>query len=197
MLAACQRPAAARSGVELADIFRAYGEAYRRNHPLHRYHSMPFMPKRNTGLFCQPAYPCTMGFFVMINQRTENGVLVLLCARAHASVRPVLLPLVLLWRFATRLQPIVAPKTARYFHDQPCCYVCFLAHTISIDTRHCFTQRFSPTGFILNASDSNCCHPSVSPRIQVKTYPFDLILHQIASAAQLRLTAPSSLRDCD
>lgn len=34
MLAACQRPAAARSGVELADIFRAYGEAYRRDHPL-------------------------------------------------------------------------------------------------------------------------------------------------------------------
>jgi predicted Zn-ribbon and HTH transcriptional regulator len=34
MLAACQRPAAARGGVELADIFRAYGESYRRNHPL-------------------------------------------------------------------------------------------------------------------------------------------------------------------
>jgi predicted Zn-ribbon and HTH transcriptional regulator len=34
MLAACQRPAAARSGVELADIFRAYGESYRRDHPL-------------------------------------------------------------------------------------------------------------------------------------------------------------------
>src|SRR4249920_3082166 len=34
MLAVCQRPAAARSGVELADIFRAYGESYRRNHPL-------------------------------------------------------------------------------------------------------------------------------------------------------------------
>jgi len=34
MLAACQRPAAARDGVELADIFRAYGESYRRNHPL-------------------------------------------------------------------------------------------------------------------------------------------------------------------
>jgi predicted Zn-ribbon and HTH transcriptional regulator len=33
MLAACQRPAAARS-VELADIFRAYGEAYRRDQPL-------------------------------------------------------------------------------------------------------------------------------------------------------------------
>ena len=34
MLAAHQRPAAARGGVELADIFRAYGESYRRNHPL-------------------------------------------------------------------------------------------------------------------------------------------------------------------
>ena len=34
MLAACQRPVAARSGVELADIFRSYGESYRRNHPL-------------------------------------------------------------------------------------------------------------------------------------------------------------------
>ena len=34
MLAACQRPVAARGGVELADIFRAYGEAYRRDHPL-------------------------------------------------------------------------------------------------------------------------------------------------------------------
>src|SRR4029453_4913653 len=34
MLAACQRPAAARRGVELADIFRAYGEAYRHDHPL-------------------------------------------------------------------------------------------------------------------------------------------------------------------
>jgi Transposase zinc-binding domain len=34
MLAACQRPAAAKGGVELADIFRAYGQAYRRDHPL-------------------------------------------------------------------------------------------------------------------------------------------------------------------
>ena len=30
--------------------------------------------------------------------------------------------------------------------------------TIPINNRHCFTQRFSPTGFILNASDSNCYH---------------------------------------
>jgi hypothetical protein len=34
MLPACQRSAAARGGVELADIFRAHGESYRRNHPL-------------------------------------------------------------------------------------------------------------------------------------------------------------------
>ena len=34
MRAACRRPAAARGGVELADIFRAHGESYRRNHPL-------------------------------------------------------------------------------------------------------------------------------------------------------------------
>ena len=47
--------------------------------------------------------------------------------------------------------------------------------TIPIDNRHCFTQRFSPTGFILNASDSNCCRPIASARIQVKTYPFSSI----------------------
>jgi hypothetical protein len=34
MLPACQRLAAARRGVELADIFRAHGESYRRAHPL-------------------------------------------------------------------------------------------------------------------------------------------------------------------
>ena len=34
MRAARRRPATVRGGVELADIFRAYGESYRRNHPL-------------------------------------------------------------------------------------------------------------------------------------------------------------------
>jgi hypothetical protein len=56
------------------------------------------------------------------------------------------------------------------------CYCVCLADvlvTIPIDDRHCFTQRFSPTGFILNAVDSNCCHPIASARIQVKTYPFN------------------------
>ena len=45
--------------------------------------------------------------------------------------------------------------------------------TIPIDNRHCFTQRFSPTGFILNALDSNGCHRIASARIQVKTYLFN------------------------
>jgi hypothetical protein len=45
--------------------------------------------------------------------------------------------------------------------------------TIPIDKRHCFAQRFSPTGFILNASDSNGCAQSLYARIQVKTYPFN------------------------
>src|SRR5262245_55259008 len=41
--------------------------------------------------------------------------------------------------------------------------------TIPIDDRHCFTQRFRPTGFILNALDSNWCYRSASARIQVRT----------------------------
>jgi hypothetical protein len=32
--AGSEQPAATKGGVELADIFRAYGESYRRNHPL-------------------------------------------------------------------------------------------------------------------------------------------------------------------
>ena len=66
-----------------------------------------------------------MGFFVMIDQQTKDRVPVLLCAKAHASVRAVLLLHVLLWRFATQLQPIVASKTARCSHDQPCRYLYF------------------------------------------------------------------------
>ncbi len=34
MGAGSEQPAATKGGVELADIFRAYGESYRRNHPL-------------------------------------------------------------------------------------------------------------------------------------------------------------------
>jgi hypothetical protein len=38
----------------------------------HRYLSMPAMPKGNSSLPCQPARLCTMGLFVMINQRTKD-----------------------------------------------------------------------------------------------------------------------------
>jgi hypothetical protein len=51
-----------------------------------------------------------------------------------------------------------------------------LPRTIPINKRYCFPQRFSPTGFILNALDSNWCHSIVSARIQVKTYPISSIL---------------------
>jgi hypothetical protein len=57
--------------------------------------------------------------------------------------------------------------------------------TIPIDHCHCFIQRFSPTGFILNASDSNCCCPIVLARIQVKTYPFSSISEQIRALDEL------------
>jgi len=94
-----------------------------------RYHPVPSLPKGNSGLLCQPACPCTMGFFVMIDQRTKDRAIALLCIRAHASVRPVSLLYLLLadslLRLTTRSQPIVALKTARHFHDQPCCYVYF------------------------------------------------------------------------
>src|SRR5262249_25682801 len=33
---------------------------------------MPSMPKGNSGLFCQPASPCTMGFFVMDHSTTQD-----------------------------------------------------------------------------------------------------------------------------
>jgi hypothetical protein len=48
--------------------------------------------------------------------------------------------------------------------------------TIPIDNRRGFTQRFSPTGFILNAPDSNCSRPILSARIQDKTCTINPIL---------------------
>ena len=47
---------------------------------------------------------------------------------------------------------------------------------VPIGDRHCFTQRFSPTGFILNASEPTNLTQSFCPRIQVKTYPSNSIL---------------------
>ena len=93
----------------------------------HRYHSMPPMPKGNSGLSCRPACPCTMGFFVMIDQRTKNRAFEPLRARAHASVRPVPLLHVFfarsLFRFTRRLQSVDASNAARSSHDLLRCYV--------------------------------------------------------------------------
>ena len=55
----------------------------------------------------------------MIDQRRKDRVLEPLCARAHASVRPVSLRYILLadslWRFATRSQPLVCVKDGPVF----------------------------------------------------------------------------------
>ena len=55
----------------------------------HRYHSMSSVPKGNTGLVCQSACPRTLGFFVMISQRTNTHALAPFSARDNASVRLV------------------------------------------------------------------------------------------------------------
>ena len=60
-----------------------------------------------------------------------------------------------------------------------------LHRIIPIDNHHCFTQRFSPTGFILNALNPNWCHRIASARIQVKTYPISSIL-AIAAMVQMK-----------
>jgi Putative transposase len=94
----------------------------------HRYHSMPPVPKGNSSLPCQPARLCTMGFFVMIAQRPKIHVFAALCAKASASVRPVLSLHPFLPRsrlcFATRSRPILASKIARPCQNPLRCYVC-------------------------------------------------------------------------
>ncbi len=115
----------------------------------------------------------------MIDQRRKDRVLEPLCARAHASVRPVSLRYVLL---ADSLLAVRHPlPTTRLRQRWPGILITNravksaltnLLLKIPIDTPHCFTQRFSSTGFILNALVFNCCHRIASARIQVKTYPF-------------------------
>ena len=47
----------------------------------------PAVPKGNAGLVCRAGCPRTMGFFVMIAQRTNSRSFPVLCNRANASVR--------------------------------------------------------------------------------------------------------------
>jgi hypothetical protein len=93
----------------------------------HRYLSMPCVPTGHSGLCCRAAHRC-LGFFVTIDQRTNTPVLLSLCARASASVRPVLSRHPFLPRsrlcLATRSRPIVASKTAPPCQNALRCYVC-------------------------------------------------------------------------
>ena len=131
----------------------------------------------------------------MIDQRTKHRVLAPLCARAHASVRPVSLLHVLLadslLRFATPRNQSLHQRLPGVLmtHRAVISALTNLLLTIPIDKRHCFTQRFSPTGFILNASDSNCCRPIALARIQVKTYPFSSILRGVVVPRQVYQTS--------
>jgi hypothetical protein len=133
----------------------------------YRYHAMPSMPKGNSGLACRTARPRTMGFFVMIAQRINGHVFPALCNSANASVR-LLSSFYLSWPVlnsdvlasgshgSTRMRPARHTITRTAMFARRAAMV-----TIPIGNRRCFTQRFTPTGFILNASDSHCSCPIV------------------------------------
>jgi len=72
----------------------------------HRYHSMPSLPSGNSGLFCQLGCHCTVGFFLMIDQRTKNRAFASLYSRAHPSVRAV-----------SRLHPMLAAALLSFAID--------------------------------------------------------------------------------
>jgi Putative transposase len=274
MLAAGQRPAAARGGVELADIFRAYGESYRRHHPLpvsHRKVIEAVQHCRTAGLgatssgvtpvalSAPPITPAVtappqadqslaqarwlekqksellpVGYFHLVFTLPHelNGLILtnkkILLSYLFKAVGETLVDF-----GHTRLGGQIGFLTVLHTWDQTLldhfhlhCLVpagalsfdqkhwtparknflfpvkalsivfrgkfldllkktcdrkqaplCRSNRTIPIDNHHCFTQRFSPTGFILNASDRNCSRSIASPRIQVKTYPFSSILN--------------------
>ena len=86
----------------------------------------------------------------MIDQQRKDRVLEPLCPRAHASVRPVSLRYVLLADSMAVRHPL---PTTRLRQRSPGILITNravtsaltnLLLTIPIDTRYCFTQRFSP-----------------------------------------------------
>lgn len=94
----------------------------------HRYHSMPSLPKGNSGFPFEPAGSRTMGFFVMIAQRTKTRVIPPLCARANVSVRLgcsfYLFSAHSYFGRACPLSSLVNSNAARSSHDHPCCNAC-------------------------------------------------------------------------
>ena len=83
----------------------------------HRYHSMPSMPKGNSGLLCQPARPCTMGFFVMIAQRTKDRVFAAALCQSQRIGSPCFITSPLFGPFSIVLRYPVA--TNRCVNDCP------------------------------------------------------------------------------
>jgi hypothetical protein len=112
------------------------------------------MLKGNSGLPCPTAPPCTMGFFVIITQRPNIPVLSTLCPRANGSVRPVSSVCALLAprlpRCASCLLSMASSNTPESLHSASRSYGCLPPSSPS--TVVAPPGRFSPTGFIPNAS---------------------------------------------
>ena len=92
----------------------------------HRYHSMPSMPKGNSGFPFESVRPHTMGFFVMIPLRSNTRVLPPLCNSANASVRLVSSFYLFSAHFqrASQLCSLVNSNAACSSHDHQCYDVC-------------------------------------------------------------------------
>jgi hypothetical protein len=120
------------------------------------------MPKGNSGLPFKPSPPHTMGFFVMIAQRTHCQVFPVPCNSANASVR--LVSSFYLFSARSHLGPacqsnsLVNSNAVASLREHPHGHVC----SVRCPRYNPHSQpsllhpRFSPPGFILNASDSNC-----------------------------------------
>ena len=135
----------------------------------HRYHSMPSMPQRELWSSL-PTCPSPHHGILRDDRSTNKKPCsyTALCQSPRiGSTCFIISPL--LGRLSIAFRYPVA--TNRCVNDAPACLLTIngaamsalanLLGTIPIDIRHCFTHRFSPTGFILNASDCNCCHPIV------------------------------------
>jgi hypothetical protein len=101
----------------------------------------------------EPVHQCAEVRQFMSSQPTFSGVAPIGCNHSSAQIPP---------------GRLMTTSTAMFAQVN-------VLITIHIDHRYCFTQRFSPTGFILNGPDSNCSRPILSARIQDKTCTFSSI----------------------
>jgi hypothetical protein len=94
----------------------------------------------------EPMHQCALVHHLTSSQPTFSGVTSIGCNQSSAQIPP------------GRLMTTSAAMSAQIN----------VLVTIPIDNRRCFTQRFSPTGFILNAPDSNCSRPIARLAFKIK-----------------------------